>query len=155
MTESQLDIQAPVLKGVVTEITDDGNYGKINCGGGRVFTFDADQLAASYVPVLKDVVQFSLIDDAPFNIHLYHRDRALQSAPRTGVDLRVRCPKCGASVLPKAEIVDGKLVATRCPQCLEQLEKIEQPPKTSFWIWILAILCGITVAVATYTLLEP
>ena len=61
-----LDPKTPILKGVITEVLDDGNAGKINCGHGNIYTFVSDQLETGYLPVLKDVVEFNLIEDQPF-----------------------------------------------------------------------------------------
>lgn len=63
-----LDPKTPILKGVITEVLDDGNAGKINCGHGNIYTFVSDQLETGYLPVLKDVVEFNLIEDQPFAI---------------------------------------------------------------------------------------
>ena len=134
-----------ILKGVVTEIADNGNYGKINCGRGQVFTFNSNQLDANYQPVLKDVVQFDLIEDAPFAIRLYHRDKTLQNCESAAVDLRINCPSCGEKILPKAKFVNGKLTGSFCPKCSQLISKADQPPKVSFWIWLVAILCALLV----------
>ena len=53
------------LKGVVTEVIDNGNMGEINCGKNNIFTFSSDQLSTGYSPVLKDIVEFTLIEDKP------------------------------------------------------------------------------------------
>lgn len=89
-----LDPKTPILKGVITEVLDDGNAGKINCGHGNIYTFVSDQLETGYLPVLKDVVEFNLIEDQPFAIRLFHRSQALHSSGSSGasVDLRVKCP---------------------------------------------------------------
>ena len=39
------------LKGVVTEVIDNGNMGEINCGKNNIFTFSSDQLSTGYSPV--------------------------------------------------------------------------------------------------------
>ncbi len=98
-----LDPKTPILKGVITEVLDDGNAGKINCGHGNIYTFVSDQLETGYLPVLKDVVEFNLIEDQPFAIRLFHRSQALHSSGSSGasVDLRVKCPHCGKPLLSK------------------------------------------------------
>lgn len=147
--------ETPILKGVITEVTNDGNLGKINCGGGNIYTFAADQLQTGYLPVLKDVVEFNLIEDQPFAIRLYHRSKALENSSGASVDLRVKCPACGKPIMPKAVVQNGKVTSTKCPECMAELEKFEEPPKTNFYIWLIAILLGIVVAVAVYQLFEP
>lgn len=144
-----------VLKGVITEVTNDGNMGKVNCGGGNIYTFAADQLETGYVPVLKDVVEFNLIEDQPFAIRLYHRSETLESSSGASVDLRVKCPACGKPIMPKAVVQNGKVTATRCPECMTELEKFEQPPKTNFFIWLVAILIGIVIVVSLYQYFTP
>ena len=79
-----LDPKTPILKGVITEVLDDGNAGKINCGHGNIYTFVSDQLETGYLPVLKDVVEFNLIEDQPFAIRLFHRSQALHSSGSSG-----------------------------------------------------------------------
>lgn len=150
MTEQIKNSENPVLKGVITEILDDGNYGTISCGGGRTFTFDANQLDPGYEPLLKDIVEFSLIEDAPFAIRLYHRDKGLAAASGAAVDLRVKCPHCGSPIIPKAVVEDGHVTATRCPKCLATLGVMEKPPKTSIWIWLVSILCALLVGTLIY-----
>ena len=101
---NELDPKTPVLKGVVTEVLDNGNAGKINCGHGNIYTFVSDQLKTGYLPVLKDVVEFNLIEDQPFAIRLFHRSQALHdsSSSSASLDLRMKCPHCGKPILPKA-----------------------------------------------------
>lgn len=146
---------AVILKGVITEITDDGNMGKINCGRGQIYTFAADQLDKDYIPVLRDVVEFDLIEDQPFAIRLYHRARALEGSNGASVDLRVSCPRCGKPIIPKAEIRKGRVIATRCPECNAELDRLERPPKTTFFVWLVAILAAIIVGVMVYSLFNP
>ena len=143
-----LDPKTPILKGVITEVLDDGNAGKINCGHGNIYTFVSDQLETGYLPVLKDVVEFNLIEDQPFAIRLFHRSQALHSSGSSGasVDLRVKCPHCGKPILPKAEFKEGRLIATHCPECNAELDKIERPPKTTFFTWLIAILAALISA---------
>lgn len=89
---NELDPKTPVLKGVVTEVLDNGNAGKINCGHGNIYTFVSDQLKTGYLPVLKDVVEFNLIEDQPFAIRLFHRSQALHdsSSSSASLDLRMK-----------------------------------------------------------------
>lgn len=47
---NELDPKTPVLKGVVTEVLDNGNAGKINCGHGNIYTFVSDQLKRATYP---------------------------------------------------------------------------------------------------------
>ena len=152
-----LDPKTPILKGVITEVLDDGNAGKINCGHGNIYTFVSDQLEIGYLPVLKDVVEFNLIEDQPFAIRLFHRSQALHSYGSSGasVDLRVKCPHCGKPILPKAEFKEGRLIATHCPECNAELDKIERPPKTTFFTWLIAILAALIVGVVVYGIFEP
>jgi uncharacterized protein (DUF983 family) len=109
------------------------------------------------LPVLKDVVEFNLIEDQPFAIRLFHRSQALHSSGSSGasVDLRVKCPHCGKPILPKAEFKEGRLIATHCPECNAELDKIERPPKTTFFTWLIAILAALIVGVVVYGIFEP
>ena len=153
---NELDPKTPVLKGVVTEVLDNGNAGKINCGHGNIYTFVSDQLKTGYLPVLKDVVEFNLIEDQPFAIRLFHRSQALHdSGSSASVDLRVKCPHCGKPILPKAEFKEGRLIATHCPECNAELDKIERPPKTTFFTWLIAILAALIVGIVVYGIFEP
>lgn len=154
---NELDPKTPVLKGVVTEVLDNGNAGKINCGHGNIYTFVSDQLKTGYLPVLKDVVEFNLIEDQPFAIRLFHRSQALHdsSSSSASVDLRMKCPHCGKPILPKAEFKEGRLIATHCPECNAELDKIKRPPKTTFFTWLIAILAALIVGIVVYGIFEP
>ena len=155
MTDTQ-DPKTPVLKGVITEVLDDGNGGKINCGHGNIYTFASDQLETSYLPVLKDVVEFNLIEDQPFAIRLFHRSQSLQNSNGSAsVDLRVKCPSCGKPIIPKAKFKEGRLIATHCPECNAELDKLERPPKTTFFTWLIAILAALIVGVVIYGIFDP
>lgn len=137
------------LKGVVTEVIDNGNMGKINCGKNNIYTFSSEQLSAGYSPVLKDVVEFTVIEDKPFDIKLYYRQQNAPSDPGT-VDLKVKCPHCGENIMPRAKVINGKVNATYCPKCAEELERFETPPKTNILNWVLAIILGIGIAALIY-----
>ena len=134
---NELDPKTPVLKGVVTEVLDNGNAGKINCGHGNIYTFVSDQLKTGYLPVLKDVVEFNLIEDQPFAIRLFHRSQALHdsSSSSASVGLRMACPHCA--------------------ECNAELDKIERPPKTTFFTWFIAILAALIVGIVVYGIFEP
>ena len=137
------------LKGVITEVIDNGNMGTIKCASGETFTFKADQLEQGYLPILNDVVEFSTIEDEPFAVELFHRK---EDAPKdsTGVDTKIKCPHCGKRIIPKASMGNGRVSSLICPKCQKELEKFDSPPKTSIWIWIAAILCGLIVATFIY-----
>lgn len=137
------------LKGVVTEVIDNGNMGEINCGKNNIFTFSSDQLSTGYSPVLKDIVEFTLIEDKPYNIKLYHRQQNVSADP-TSVDLKVKCSHCGERIIPKAKVVNGKVSATFCPKCSQELEKFSTRPKPNFLNWILAIIIGILITACIY-----
>lgn len=138
-----------IIKGVVTQVIDNGNMGEINCGKNNIFTFSSDQLAAGYSPVLKDIVEFNLIEDKPYNIKLYHRQPGMTSTS-TSVDLRVKCPHCGEWIMPKAKVEGGKVSSTICPKCKKELEKFSTPPKVNFLNWLLAIIIGILITACIY-----
>lgn len=139
------------LKGVITKVMDNGNIGEINCGKNNKFTYTSEQLHAGYSPVLNDVVEFTLIEDQPFAITLYHRQKGAPTQS-SSVDLKVKCPHCGQSIMPKAKVVEGKVKSTYCPKCNELLEKFEQPPKANFTNWVLGILIGILLTLLIYFL---
>lgn len=137
------------FKGVITEIIDNGNMGTIKSASGETFTFKSDQLEQGYLPILNDVVVFSIIEDEPFAIDLYHR-RDGAATDSTGVDTKIKCPHCGQYIIPKARVEKDKISALICPKCQKELEQFDSVPKTSLWIWIAAILCGLIVATFVY-----
>ena len=100
------------LKGVVTEVLDNGNAGKINCGHGNIYTFVSDQLKTGYLPVLKDVVEFNLIEDQPFAIRLFHRSQALHdsSSSSASVDLRMNVRTAENQSCLKLKFKEGRLI---------------------------------------------
>ena len=61
----------------------------------------------------------------------------------------------GKPILPKAEFKEGRLIATHCPECNAELDKIERPPKTTFFTWLIAILAALIVGVVVYGIFEP
>ncbi len=142
---------AEKIKGIVTRIFDNGNMGTINCGRGVKYDYSAGQLDKDYSPVLNDVVEFELAEDKPFAISLYHRQKGVSANP-TDVDLKVKCPSCGESVLPKARVENGRVTEVYCPKCNQLMEKFDAPPKTSLWIWIVAVIVGIIVAGVVFQL---
>ncbi len=142
------------LKGVVTEISENGKKGLIKCGGGEDYEFDAEELKEGYKPVLKDIVEFDVKDDKPSGIALYHREKGVPSDPRD-VDVRVKCPNCGAMIMPKAEKAKGHVVRVYCPRCQKLLQEFNTPPAHSIWIWLIAVIAGIIVGGIVFYMYAP
>ena len=44
---------------------------------------------------------------------------------------------------------------THCPECNAELDKIERPPKTTFFTWLIAILAALIVGIVVYGIFEP
>lgn len=118
---------AEKLNGVIARLPSDTKKGVVNCGMGRVFTFDATALSADYVPQLKDAVEAEIADDNIEKISFLSRTApSAQSDTTASVDLKVKCPHCGKPMMPKAKIVNGKFVATVCPHCMATLKEIHE-----------------------------
>ncbi|MCD8339239.1 MAG: zinc ribbon domain-containing protein [Burkholderiales bacterium] len=142
------------LKGVVAEISENGKKGLIKCGGGEDYVFESKDLAEGYKPVLKDIVEFNFIDERPSGIALYYREKGVPEDPRD-VDVRVKCPNCGAMIMPKAQKEKGNVVRVYCPKCNKLLEEFDRPPSTSIWMWLLAIILGIIVGGIVFYMYAP
>lgn len=146
---------AEKLNGVIARLPSDSKKGVVNCGMGRVFTFDTAVLAADYVPQLKDAVEAEIADDNVEKISFLSRTAPSdQSDTAASVDLKVKCPHCGKPMMPKAKIVNGKFVATVCPHCMATLEEIHEeavkPKKSTPWALIaLAAAAVILMVLAT------
>lgn len=135
----------PVMRGVVTEVTDSGNIGRISCGGGVRYSFDSFNVDAGYTPVLRDIVEFHVVEGKPYGIHLYHREAHI--SPTSGsvqVNLRIPCPECSKIIIPKARMENGRVTAVVCPECGAVIESNPVAPLSSnkkiFWGALVALI---------------
>ena len=76
---------------------------------------------------------------------------------------------CALPILKAYRCPDGKVRVFRmdenakrlqstcrgCPECNAELDKIERPPKTTFFTWLIAILAALIVGVVVYGIFEP
>lgn len=146
---------AEKLNGVIARLPSDTKKGVVNCGMGRVYTFDASVLSEGYVPQLKDAVEAEIRDDNVDSIKLLSSGAAQSSDTTASVDLKVKCPHCGKPMMPKAKIVNGKFVATVCPHCMATLEEIHEeapkPKKSTPWALIVLVAAAVVLMVLAMT----
>ena len=147
---------AEKLNGVIARLPSEAKKGVVNCGMGRVFTFDTSVLSEGYVPQLKDAVEAEIADDNVEKIVFLSRSApSVQADTTASVDLKVKCPHCGKSMMPKAKIVNGKFVATVCPHCMATLEEIreeaEKTKKSTPWALIVLAAAAVTLMVLAMT----
>ena len=117
------------LKGIVTKLPEEGSPGTIQCSEGQSFSFSQKD-TGSYRPLVDDVVTIEVIEDQVKACHLFYRKEGI-SDTGASVDLKVPCPYCARRMMPKARVnKKGQIIATICPFCGHELEKIKPVSKS-------------------------
>ncbi len=126
------------LKGVVTKLPEEDSPGTIQCSEGQSFSFSQED-TGTYRPLVDDVVTIEVIENQVNACYLFYRKTGTSDSS-VAVDLKVPCPHCARRMMPKAQVnKKGQIIATICPFCGNELEKIKPTPKSFSYKTILLL----------------
>jgi ssDNA-binding Zn-finger/Zn-ribbon topoisomerase 1 len=141
-----------VLKGVVVRLPAEAQPGLIKCGRGKDFSFSAAVCVPGYIPLARDVVAVTEENGELSAVRLYHREGFVPQK-EAAADLRIKCPRCGKKMMPKARFENGQIAETECPHCHEILERMEPRPasrKAKYLQWGLLAVGAVCLLLAAF-----